>query len=269
MAIRVCVAGATGWAGAAVTRHILAPTDGDFALAGAVARQQAGSDIGEALGLSPAGVRIARTVEDALQAPTDVLIDYTRPDAVKAHTLTALDRGVRVVVGTSGLTAADYDEIARAATERGLGVIAAGNFSITAALAKHFALMAVKYLPSWELIDYAHSDKVDAPSGTVRELAEELGQVAKPEVAVPIEETHGVPATRGAAIEGTQVHSIRLPGYVIAFEAVFGLPDERLTIRHDAGAGAGPYVAGTLLATREVLRTIGLVRGLDRLLFAS
>lgn len=269
MAIRVCVAGATGWAGAAVTRHILASTQPDFALAGAVARQRAGSDIGAALGLPPAGVRIAHTVEDALQAPTDVLIDYTRPDAVKAHVLAALALGVRVVVGTSGLTAAEYEEIDRMATERGLGVIAAGNFSITAALAKHFALMAARYLPSWELIDYAHSDKLDAPSGTVRELAEALGQVAKPQIAIPIEQTHGVPATRGATIEATQVHSIRLPGYVIAFEAVFGLPDERLTLRHDAGTGADPYVAGTLLAAREVLRTTGLVRGLDRLLFET
>jgi 4-hydroxy-tetrahydrodipicolinate reductase len=272
MAIRVCVAGATGWAGAALTRHILsAPTstDADFALAGAVARKQAGSDIGEALGLPAVGIRIARTVAEALRAPTDVLIDYTRPSAVKAHTLSALDRGVHVVIGTSGLTAADYEEIDRAATERGLGVIAAGNFSITAALAKHFALLAARYLPSWELIDYAHADKVDAPSGTVRELAEELARVATPRIDIPIEQTHGIPAARGATIAGTQVHSIRLPGYIIAFEAVFGLPDERLTLRHDAGSGAGPYVAGTLLATRAVLRTTGLVRGLDRLLFAA
>jgi 4-hydroxy-tetrahydrodipicolinate reductase len=238
-------------------------------LTGAVARQLAGSDVGEALGLPHTGIRIARTVEEALQAPTDVLVDYTRPDAVKAHILTALADGVRVVVGTSGLTAADYAEIDRAARERDLGVIAAGNFSITAALAKHFALIAAKYLPSWELIDYAHDDKRDAPSGTVRELAEELGQVTRPRIEVPIGQTHGVPATRGATIEGTQVHSVRLPGYVIAFEAVFGLPDERLTLRHDAGAGAGPYVGGTLLATREVMRTTGLVRGLDRLLFGA
>jgi 4-hydroxy-tetrahydrodipicolinate reductase len=228
-----------------------------------------GSDIGEVLGLPPTGVRISGTVQEALQAPTDVLIDYTRPDAVKAHTLAALASGVRVVVGTSGLTAADYDEIDGAARELDLGVIAAGNFSITAALAKRFALMAAKHLPSWELIDYAHADKIDAPSGTVRELAEELGRVARPRLEVPVEQIHGTPATRGAEIEGTQVHSIRLPGYVIAFEAVFGLPDERLSLRHDAGAGAGPYVAGTLLATREVLRTTGLVRGLDRLLFET
>jgi len=93
MAIRVCVAGATGWAGAAITRQILASTD--FVLAGAVARQQAGSDIGAALGLPHSGIRIAGTVTEALQAPTDVLIDYTRPDAVKAHTLAALAAGVR------------------------------------------------------------------------------------------------------------------------------------------------------------------------------
>jgi 4-hydroxy-tetrahydrodipicolinate reductase len=273
MAIRVCVAGATGWAGGAVTRHILsaaaASAEAEFALVGAVARQQAGSDIGEALGLPATGVRIAPTVEEALRTPTDVLIDFTHHAAVKAHTLTALALGARVVIGTSGLTAADYDEIERAARERKLGVIAAGNFSITAALVKHFALMAATYVPSWELIDYAHAGKMDAPSGTVRELAEELGRVAQPHVEVPVEQTHGAPATRGATIEGTQVHSIRLPGYVISFEAVFGLPDERLTLRHDAGAGAEPYVAGTLLAVRTVLRTTGLVRGLDRLLFEA
>ncbi|HEU0027478.1 MAG TPA: 4-hydroxy-tetrahydrodipicolinate reductase [Ktedonobacterales bacterium] len=267
MAIGVCVAGATGWAGAAVTRQILQSPE--FELAGAVARRSAGRDIGEALGLQPVGVLVAGSVQEALGAPVDVLIDYTRHDAVKANVLAALEQGVRVVVGTSGLTKADFDEINQLAMECGLGVIAAGNFSITAALAKRFALLAAQHIPSWELIDYAHGDKADAPSGTVRELAEELAQVAKPHVEVPIEQIHGAPAARGATIEGTQVHSVRLPGYVIAFDAVFGLPDERLTIRHDAGGGAGPYVAGTLLAARHVLRTTGLVRGLDRLLFES
>jgi 4-hydroxy-tetrahydrodipicolinate reductase len=267
MAIRVCVAGATGWAGAAVTRAIL--TSADFTLTGAVARQQAGNDVGVALGREPVGVHIASSVDEALRVPTDVLIDYTLPDAVKSHTFRALNHGVRVVVGASGLTAADYAEIDRAARERRLGVIAAGNFSITAALAKHFALIASRYVPSWELIDYAHDDKIDAPSGTVRELAEELGQARKPALAVPLDETVGSAATRGATVAGTQVHSLRLPGYVIAFEAVFGMPDERLTIRHDAGAGARPYVAGTLLAAEKVMRTTGLVRGLDRLLFAE
>src|SRR6266852_9906063 len=255
MTIRVCVAGATGWTGSAVTRAIVASSE--FQLVGAIARRLAGRDIGEALGQGRANVNIAASLEEALAAPTDVLIECTGPDVVKNHILAALDKGVRVVVGTSGLTASDYTDIEQRAQAHKLGVIAAGNFSITAALAKHFALIAAQYLPSWELIDYAHAHKLDAPSGTVRELAEELGRVATPHTEVPIERTHGTPAARGAAIEGTQVHSIRLPGYVIAFEAVFGLPDERLTVRHDAGARADPYVAGTLLATRKVLQTTG------------
>ena len=265
MAIRVCVAGATGWTGSAVTSAILASSE--FQLVGAVARRQAGGDIGEVLGQGRAGVNVAASVEEALAVPTDVLIDYTAHDVVKGHIMTALDKGVRGIVGTSGLTASDYADIEQRAQARNLGVIATGNFSITAALAKHFALIAARYLPSWEIIDYASAAKVDAPSGTTRELAEELANVSQNHLEVALEQTHGAKEARGATIEGTQLHSIRLPGYVIAFETMFGLPDERLSIRHDAGSGAGPYVSGTLLAVRKVPYVSGLVRGLDRLLF--
>jgi 4-hydroxy-tetrahydrodipicolinate reductase len=267
MAIQVCVAGATGWTGSLLTRTIVASSE--FQLVGAIARQKAGQDIGEALGLPKAGITIVHTLDDLLATPIDVLIDYSHPASVKDRTLKALDHGMRVVIGTSGLTAADFKEIEAKAQERQIGVIAAGNFSITAALAKHFALVAAKYLPSWEIIDYASASKIDAPSGTVQELAEELGQQATNQVGVPLEQTHGSKEARGASIAGTQVHSLRLPSYVIAFETIFGLPDERLTIRHDAGSGAEPYIGGTLLATRQVMRLTGLVRGLDRLLFDS
>lgn len=266
MTIRVCVAGATGWTGGAVTAAILKSSE--FQLVGAIARRQVGVDVGEVIGAGSAGVKIVASLEEALAVPTDVLIDYTAPDAVKGHVLAALDKGVRVVVGTSGLTASDYAEIEQRARERKLGVIAAGNFSITAALAKHFALIAAQHLPSWEIIDYASAAKIDAPSGTTRELAEELANVSQNQLEVALEDTHGAKEARGATIDGTQVHSIRLPGYVIAFETIFGLPDERLSIRHDAGSGAGPYVSGTLLATRKVMEVSGLIRGLDRLLFS-
>jgi 4-hydroxy-tetrahydrodipicolinate reductase len=265
MAIRICVAGATGWTGSAVTAAIL--KSNEFQLVSAIARRQAGSDIGEVIGTGRAGVTIVASLAEALAVPTDVLIDYTAPDVVKGHVLAALDKGVRAVIGTSGLTASDYAEIEQRARERNLGVIAAGNFSITAALAKHFALIAAQYLPSWEIIDYASAAKIDAPSGTTRELAEELAAVSQNHLEVALEDTHGAKEARGASIDGTQVHSVRLPGYVIAFETIFGLPDERLSIRHDAGSGAGPYVSGTLLAARKVLEISGLVRGLDRLLF--
>src|SRR3989440_5068139 len=146
MAIRVCVAGATGWSGQAVTGALLGSSD--FQLVGAIARRQVGVDIGEALGHGRAHVTIVASLEEALAVPTDVLIDYTAPEVVKEHILAALDKGVRVVVGTSGLTASDYSEIEQRAQARQLGVIAAGNFSITAALAKHFSFISGKYPPS-------------------------------------------------------------------------------------------------------------------------
>jgi len=93
--------------------------------------------------------------------------------------------------------------------------------------------------------------------------------VAQPQLEVPIEQTFGFKDTRGATIAGSQVHSVRLPGFIIAFETIFGLPDERLTIRHDAGSGAAPYVAGTLLAARKVMELTGLTRGMDRLIFPA
>ena len=125
-------------------------------------------------------------------------------------------------------------------------------------------------MPStWEIIDCASAKKPDAPSGTALELAEALADVARNELAVPVENTHGRREARGATVGGTQVHSVRLPGVVLAFETLFGLPGERLTIRHDAGEGAQPYVNGTLLAVRRVMGITGLVRGLDRLLFGA
>jgi len=265
MSIRICIAGVTGWTGSAVARAVLG--SGDFQLSGGLARRRAGEDLGTVLGGAPLGLAVAPDLDRALATPFDVLVDFTAPDSVKARTLQAMAAGRHVVIGTSGLTAADYGDLEAAALACGVGLIAAGNFSITAALAKHFALVAARYLPSCEVIDYAHAEKPDAPNGTTLELVEALGAIRPSALAVPLDRVHGFPATRGAALAGTQVHSVRLPSYVIAFETIFGLPHERLTIRHDAGTGADPYVAGVLLAAQKVVGLKGLVRGLDTLLF--
>jgi 4-hydroxy-tetrahydrodipicolinate reductase len=258
MTIRICVAGATGWTGSALVPAIEAAAD--LQLAGAVARRAAGKTL--------AGVTVRASVAEALDAAaTDVLVDYTGPDAVKANVFAALERGVGAVIGTSGLAAADYAEIDAAAKRRGIGVIAAGNFSLTAALLQRLALIAAAHVPQWEIIDYASFEKPDVPSGTTRELAERLGAVRAPAIGVPVEKLHGPKEARGAEIAGVRVHSVRLPGYVISCEAVFGLAGERLSIRHDAGESAAPYVAGTLLAARRVRDVTGVVRGLDTLLF--
>lgn len=261
----MCVAGGTGWTGSLVVKAILQSKD--FELVGVIARKAAGQDIGAALGLGATGIVVQPSLDEATRQRPDVLIDYTKPDTVKQRTLAALAKGVRVIIGTSGLGAGDFKEIDQEAKKAKLGVIACGNFSITAALAKRFSLMAAQHLPSWEIVDYASAGKIDAPSGTVRELAEQMGEIKKNRVEHPVEKTVGLKEARGVSLGGAQVHSVRLPGYVIAFETIFGQPHERLTIRHDAGTGAEPYVGGTLLAAKRVMETTGLVRGLDTLLF--
>ncbi len=267
MTIRITLAGATGWVGRTLVAAIAAAPD--LALVAATSRSQKGRDAGEAAGIGALGLPLSGTLAEALAAPSDVVIDYTKPDAVKHHALTALAHGRHVVIGTSGLSAEDYAKIDVAAQGAGRGVLAAGNFSITATLLRRFALEAARYVPDVEVIDYASAKKPDTPSGTGRELGELLSEVRMKATSKPVQELGGLRETRGAAVgakEPVQVHSIRMPSYVLSCEAIFGAPDERLVIRHDAGSSAQPYVAGTLLAARKVSGFTGLRRGLDHVM---
>ncbi len=262
--IRICLAGATGWVGRGLAPAIAGAPD--LELVSAVARSHAGKPLSEAIGDPRLTVQVNASVEEALATPCDVLVDYTSPGAVAAHTLAAIARGVRVVIGTSGLTEEDFARIDSAARSAGVGVLAAGNFAITAVLLQRFAELAARQIPHWEIIDYGKAAKPDAPSGTARELVARLARVGRPHLSHPVADTLGAPEARGAQMEGTPMHSVRLPGFVSSIEVLFGLPDERLSIRHDSGSGAGPYVAGTLLAIRRVGSFVGLKRGLDRVM---
>jgi 4-hydroxy-tetrahydrodipicolinate reductase len=264
MATNVCIAGATGWVGRELVSAVV--KDRTFQLVGAVSRTYQGKRIGEPCGIPGLDLIIRGSVEKALEVKTDVLIDYTGPDAVKRHVLTAIKKGVHVVIGTSGLTDEDFAEIDDLAREYGVGVLAAGNFAVTAVLLQKFAEIASTFIPHWEIIDYADAAKIDAPSGTVRELAYRLSKLNKPSYHYAPDEIHGPKESRGATLKGTQVHAIRLPGHVFAFEVLFGLSNERLTLRHEAGNSADPYVQGTLLAARKVSSFIGLKRGLDQVM---
>jgi len=248
--IRVCVAGVTGWTGGPV--------------ADAVRRAD---DLELVAGVSRSDPRAYSSVAEALDAvAADVLVDYTHAGVVRDNVLAAIERGVNVVVGSSGLSAGDYEQIDERARDRGVGVVAAGNFSLTAAMLLRAATEAARHLEAWEVIDYASATKPDAPSGTSRELAERLAEVRPPAVGVPVEDVVGPREARGASVAGSQVHSVRLPSFVVSTEVVFAAPGERLSIRHDAGETPVPYVAGTLLAIRSVVGRVGLTRGLDRLL---
>lgn len=262
--IRVCLAGATGWAGSELARSIA--REQDMSLVASVSRSHAGRSLGEVVGAPELATPIFSSPTEALESPCDVFVEYTKPDSARSNVLAAISHGAHVVIGTSGLTDDDYRDIDQAARDKNLGVLACGNFALTVVLLQKFAEMAAQYIPQWEIIDYAHDDKIDAPSGTARELAARLAQVRAPQPTIPIDQTAGLREARGAEVAGSQVHSIRLPGYVISAEVIFGMPDQKLTIRHDSGSSARPYVDGALLAIRKVSTLVGVQRGLGSVL---
>ena len=247
--LRVLIAGATGWTGVPLAAAVRAADD--LELAGGIARS--GADFA--------------SVEEALAATeADVLVDFTKPGVVRGHVDAALAAGLHVVVGTSGLTGDDYAEIDAAARAAGRGVIAAGNFSVLAATLLRAATLAARHVDHWEVIDYGSAGKPDVPSGTARELAERLGAAAP---AAHDADLVGPPEARGADVAGTRVHSVRLPSFALSTDVILADAGDRLVLRHEAGASADPYVAGTLLAVRRVGEVSGVLRGLDRLLFGE
>jgi len=261
MTIKVCLAGATGWAGSALAKAIHAADDMD--LVGGVSRTHGGRRLNEAVPDCGSTAILSATAEEALKTKCDVFVEYTKPDAAMGHILLALEAGAHVVVGTSGLTDDDYRRIDEAATAKKRGVLAAGNFALTAVLLQKFAEIAAGFISHCEIIDYAHAGKADAPSGTARELAHRLGRIRESAQDVPLEEMQGPRESRGARLNGTQVHAVRLPGYVISAEVIFGMPDQKLILRHEAGSGAEPYADGAMLAIRKAGTFTGLRRGLD------
>jgi 4-hydroxy-tetrahydrodipicolinate reductase len=214
-------------------------------------------------------VEIRPSIADALARDKfDVLVDYTSAASAFDNVRTALAGGVHVVVGSSGVTAEEFESLDALARAHQVGAVH-GNFALTATLAQIFAEDAARHLKSWEIIEYAYEGKVDAPSGTARELANRLSKLGPPEHSIAPDAFVGDTRSRGANIEGTQVHAVRLPGMTAGFEIIFGRGHERLTIRHEALTRAEPYIDGTLLAIRGVSRLVGVHRGLESVLALS
>jgi 4-hydroxy-tetrahydrodipicolinate reductase len=262
--IKVCVAGVTGWVGSVLAPAILAQTD--LVLTSAVARTAAGKTVGEVLNCK-SDVRIRSSVAEAVaQDDFDVMVDYTSVKTIFANVQAAVAGKKSVVVGTSGLTEDQFRTLDAQARQQNVGVLVGGNFAITAVLAQVFATCAARYTDSWEIIEYGPHSKREAPGWTSQELANRLAKAAAPKHPLVPEAVIGDVRTRGATVAGTQLHSIRVPGFVMSFETILGSSNELLTIRHDSGVGADPYISGTLLAVRRIANIKGIRDGLDSIL---
>lgn len=198
----------------------------------------------------------------------DVVVDFTVPDAVLDNIAWCVERGIHVVVGTTGFTEERLDRVRQlSAAHPGVGVLIAANFSIGAVLMMHFAEQAARFFESAEIIELHHPNKVDAPSGTAQATAARIaaGRDAAGLGPVPDATSSGLPGARGAEVQGIHVHGVRLRGLVAHQEVLFGSVGETLTIRHDSLDRAG-FMPGVLAAVRAVGGKPGLTLGIDDLL---
>ena len=206
------------------------------------------------------------------QHTCDVVLDFTHPSCVKANVETCLEAGKPVVVGTTGLSDADLKNLDTLSKERKVACLVIPNFSIGAVLMMQFSAKAAKYLPHYEIIEYHHPQKADAPSGTAIKTAQLMKaeqQKANPNLK-SLKETELHTGARGASVDDVALHSVRLPGFMADQEVVFGSLGQRLSIHH-ISTDRACYMPGVLLALKEAkLKTdsgqSGLVYGLESLL---
>lgn len=261
--IRIAVSGAAGRMGREVVRAIA--REDDLELVGAVDPGAEGLDAGTLAGLEPLGLPCQATVRELLDVHADVLVDFSVPSSAKANVLAALELGIVPVVGTTGMTLNDLQELDDAARARDLGVLVAPNFAIGALLLMRFAAEAAKYFPHAEIIELHHNQKADAPSGTAIKTAELMADAQERFGVGNAPETEKLKGARGADMAGIRIHSVRLPGLVAHQEVLFGGLGQTLTLRHDTTSRES-FMPGVLLAVRRAQALKGLTYGLEHLL---
>jgi 4-hydroxy-tetrahydrodipicolinate reductase len=207
------------------------------------------------------------SLEALTEARADVAVDFTTPQAVRANVFWCVERGIDVVVGTTGLSAEDLrdiDDACRRTPERNSSVFVAPNFAVGAVLMMKFAALAAPHFARAEIVERHHEGKRDAPSGTALRTAALMNQ-ARLHGWLRAGDEAKVPGSRGGDVSGIAVHSVRLPGSVAHQEVILGGPGETLTIRHDS-IDRSSFMPGVILAVKRVAELTGLTVGLEHLL---
>jgi 4-hydroxy-tetrahydrodipicolinate reductase len=265
---RVGVLGAGGRMGRTVCQAI--SEDPEMELVAAIDPEFAGIDLRQLTGVESNGVQVASDAAELERADAEVVVDFTVAAAALKNMRWCATRDIHAVVGTTGLSSSELDELKEAFDASGANCVVAANFAIGAVLMARFAELAAPFMDGVEIIELHHDNKVDAPSGTALHIAKLIADSrtrstgtpcsADPTTVQTVEGTRG-----GEAPGGVRVHSIRLPGLVAHHEIIFGAVGQTLAIRHDAFDRTS-FMPGVLLAVRSVVGADGLTIGLGPLL---
>lgn len=265
MAIRVAIAGARGKMGQEAV-HTVMKTEG-MELAAVLDYKEIGETLAETP-LFPASYQVPVFTDlKKLHTDTkpDVLVDLTSPESVYEHTKTALQLNIRPVVGTTGFSDEELDELTHLAKDSKLGCIIAPNFAVGAVLMMKFAEQAAKYLPDIEIIEMHHDQKLDAPSGTAMKTAHLISSERPVHEQGHMKEKETLQGARGANYDGMRIHSVRLPGLVAHQQVLLGGDGQLLTIRHDS-FNRGSFMSGIVLSIKTVMEKEELIYGLEHII---
>jgi len=258
--IKVLVHGAAGRVGQEVIKAVC--QEPEMKLVGAVDLKVSGDSLAlpDGAGKVPFSVDFAAMLDSC---EPDVVVDFTIAKASMPAVRTAAKRGVNLVIGTTGFSAQELEEMQKLAEANEVGIVAAPNFALGAVLMMHLAKIAGKFIDHAEIIELHHDRKLDAPSGTslltARAMAEARGKPFLPPAA-------GEPtSSRGQTVEGINIHSVRMPGLMAHQEVIFGASGQTLSIRHDT-INRECYMPGVMLAIKAVVKQKGFIYGLDKLL---
>ena len=272
----VLVSGALGRMGSEVVNSILNSSDCELVAAIDTNKKNNGENISQLLNLKKSEVIVSNDLEGSLCSISQdyrnekikpVLVDFTHPDSVYENTRSAIAYGISPVVGTTGLTPSQINDLAIFAQKANIGCAIIPNFSVGMVLLQQAASVAAKFYDNIELIEMHHNQKADSPSGTCIKTAEMIEEYPKKYNQNLVKETESLKGVRGGVRDsGLNIHSIRLPGLLAHQVVIMGSPGETYTIKHDT-IDRKAYMPGVLQAIRKIGKFDSLIYGLEKLIF--
>ena len=274
--IPVLVSGALGKMGSEVVNSVLNSSDCELVAAIDTNKKNNGENISQLLNLKKSEVFVSNDLEGSLCSISQdyrnekikpVLVDFTHPDSVYENTRSAIAYGISPVVGTTGLTPSQINDLAIFTQKANIGCAIIPNFSVGMVLLQQAASVAAKFYDNIELIEMHHNQKADSPSGTCIKTAEMIEEYPKKYNQSLVKETESLKGVRGGLRDsGLNIHSIRLPGLLAHQVVIMGSPGETYTIKHDT-IDRKAYMPGVLQAIRKIGKFDSLIYGLEKLIF--
>lgn len=257
--LRIAIAGASGRMGKMLINAVLQAADCTLAAALAPAQDPAiGQDAGAPFGQTT-GILVRSDVLEALtEGQAQFLIDFTRPEGTIAHLQVCRKLGVKMVIGTTGFSDAQKQQIAE--TAQTLAIVLSPNMSVGVNVVFKLLELATRALqPGYdiEIIEAHHRSKVDAPSGTAVQMGEVIADALEKKLSdIAIYERYGHTGERPEGAIGFA--TVRGGDIVGDHTALFAGIGERVEITHKSSSRA-TYAQGSLRAARFLAkRTSGL-----------